>query len=350
MVDVRCPARAVQADATNPAARTTQFDTQLATWRQAGYHGAPCFPGHFDDVSRRTVDIRTPDYSRGHYHPRRVLLYIPPPAGFFPSDIESVVWDNRGQPVFAHLFEELVSTREVNGVSVPVHVYRNKTADGDLFKTVRITGIITLTDPGIHRFEGLILNNALRVSEGYVELANCAARRIEIDTTDTVLPVLDARDSLIKSVKVEHGLSRLEYCTVLAEIWTLALQASDALFFGRLRGKAAPTTEPPPGCVRYSRIPPEQNIDGLSVFRLTRAGVTLFSSIFGQRGCGVLHPATHSSVLEGAEDGSELGAYHRRRYSLAITAVYRKLQDFLPLGQEAVVIPDIRLLHEPPVA
>ena len=80
MVDLRRPSRAVEALSTNPAARVSSFGGVRQTWRQANRHGVPCFPGSFDDVSRRTVDIRTPDAENGHYHHKRLLAYAPPPA------------------------------------------------------------------------------------------------------------------------------------------------------------------------------------------------------------------------------------------------------------------------------
>jgi hypothetical protein len=62
----------------------------------------------------------------------------------------------------------------------------------------------------------------------------------------------------------------------------------------------------------------------------------------------VLHHATPPSIRFGAEDGGEMGAYHDRRYALAVEAVRTKLEDFLPLGLQAVLIPDPRLLVAPP--
>ena len=83
-VDLRCPSRALATDQDNPGAQTIRIDGQPLIWRQGSWHGAPCFPGSYQDVSRRTADLRTPDWRQGHAHPRRILLYVPPPPDSSP--------------------------------------------------------------------------------------------------------------------------------------------------------------------------------------------------------------------------------------------------------------------------
>jgi hypothetical protein len=63
--------------------------------------GVPLNPDSFDDLSKRTVDLRTPDWRRGHYHPKRLLLYVMPNSetavveeklrDFLPLGMEAVV-------------------------------------------------------------------------------------------------------------------------------------------------------------------------------------------------------------------------------------------------------------------
>ena len=71
-------------------------------------------------------------------------------------------------------------------------------------------------------------------------------------------------------------------------------------------------------------------------------------SLFGEPGYAVLHPATPEAIRFGAEDGGEMGGYHSWHYCLLLAAVQDKLKDFLPVGIEAVVVPDLRL-HRLPV-
>ena len=89
MVDLRYPSRAMQLDDTtqNPAAKQTNFGGTTVWWRQVNPHGAPCFPGSYEDITRRTVDVRTPSWRQGHHHPKRALLHAPPPWGFSPRTL-----------------------------------------------------------------------------------------------------------------------------------------------------------------------------------------------------------------------------------------------------------------------
>jgi hypothetical protein len=101
-------------------------------------------------------------------------------------------------------------------------------------------------------------------------------------------------------------------------------------------------------CLRYSRILPKQlpaNLD--QHFHNSRAPLHLFSDEFGSPSCGVLHPATDESISQGAEDGTEMGAYHFLFLSLRFAAVKEKLKDYLPIGFESVVIPDEHLTRFP---
>ena len=54
------------------------------------------------------------------------------------------------------------------------------------------------------------------------------------------------------------------------------------------------------------------------------------------------------AIRFGAEDGSEMGAYHHRYYSLKWEAVLDKMREFLPVGIDPVLIQDARLLQVPP--
>lgn len=341
-VDFRCPSRALQTDAANPAAHTTRFNGVPYTWRQASRNGVPCFPGSYEDVSRRIVDMRTPDWNRGHVHPRRVALYMPPAAGFFPIGAKIMPWEERAAPRFAAIFAEMVVTR--NGEQV--RVFRNKTLGTANFTPIKIRGFIEFKDVATFRFEGLQFDGTLEVESGRLELYECAVRNVEVHTIGTAQPVFTATHSLMKTVQNARGLSRLEYCTVLQETLTEALQASDCIFLGKLRRHHAPSP-PPTGCVRYSRVVRGQALSSLSVFRVTRDPVVMYTRVFGRRGCGVLHPATTATVRFGAEDAGEMGAYHRRAYALRETAVLDKLKDYLPVGVEAVLIPDTRLNEFP---
>ncbi len=315
-VNFRHPARAVQIAEdfpTNPTAKLTRFAGQPFWWRQANPQGAPCFPGSFDDVSRRTVDLRTPNWRQGHIHPKRVILYAPPPLGFFEPG------------------------------RFPVH-------SGDLF----------FDDDTEHLLEDRIIFGTLRVTAGTLTLRRCAVQTLEVSSTASSIsePLVDARDCLFESVTVA-GLARFEYCTLLDHCQCKRLQASDCLFAGELILSSELVESP--HCLRFCRIPPGiassaslltyRNTSNPPIFHAFEfdegAGVVRRSARFGEPGCAVLHPATPDSVGFGAEDGGELGAYHSWRYSLLMAAVPDKLKEFLPVGMEAVIVPDLRLHRVP---
>ncbi|GAB4191974.1 MAG: hypothetical protein Tsb002_21290 [Wenzhouxiangellaceae bacterium] len=344
-VDLRCPAGAVAAPPGASGTQTSTVDGATHHWRQASWHGAPCWPGSYEDPSRRTVDFRDSDWRRGHYHPRKLLLYAAPPAGFFLPGVAGVAWND---PPGAN-FLDRIEILEEDGLTI----FRNKRYGQPGYQPVPVSGVVHLgqglpNDPDFHRwrFEGLVLRNTLRLDSGRVELLDCAVRRIEVASADTVQPVVQARSLLVRSLAVPAGLVQLEYATVLSQTQAARLQCSDCIFLDRISG-AAPPAAPDSGCIRYSRISADQATGGLSIHHSTRDVPVMFNQTFAQRSCGVLHPACAASISQGAEDGGEMGAYHDRYYSQLPQAVTDKLHDYLPVGLEAVIIPDPRLLEMP---
>jgi hypothetical protein len=162
------------------------------------------------------------------------------------------------------------------------------------------------------------------------------------------VPALSARDCLFRDVSTATGLMRLEYCTVLRNAVCEWIEASDCIFAGKLQ-KDHPKPKPPQdGCVRYSRLP-GTSMGSVAVVHCTTTRPLFFSAVYGGRSCAVLHPACLPSIRHGAEDGGEMGAFHSRSYVAQWEAIVHKLQDFLPVGIEAVVIPSSSLACPAPV-
>ena len=339
-VDFRFPSRAVRSSPNNPAAHKSRFGATTFYWRQANPHGVPCFPGSYADVSRRTVDLRTPTWRRGHAHPKRVLLFAPPADEYFDPDSRIVIWNKRHQEKYAGLFRE----EERDGVW---------TLRGLTKKPLRIRGVINCNEEKTYRFIGVRIDHSLIVRKGRLELRDCAVRQVKIHVKNIKGPVLDAKDVLFGRVHAPRALVRLEYCTVLAKMRVEVLQASDCIFNGSLRngrrGSALPS-----GCIRYSRIPMNLLKVGEAAKRQllsqsnTAAEAIFFSTQFGKPGCGVLHPAAPAAISFGGEDGGEMGAYHKYHHVLRVQAALDKLKDYLPVGMEAVWIHDTLLRCPPP--
>lgn len=341
-VDVTLPSRAVAADAAHPRAKTSRFLGQAVAWRQLNPHGVPCFPGSFEDASRRTPDVRTPGASRGHIHARRLLLFVPPTTGFFPFDGVEVTWANR-QP----------RVSDSGSGSDPRVLARR--SDKAVFIT---TAPPTFAAQRVE-IRDLVFHGTVRLSNGTIRLERVAAKRLVVERTDVETPVIEAVDCLFDEIEAPDGLVRLEGSTVMKNLSCRRLQASDCLFAGTI--DLHPPVNDPRSCVRFSRVP-----RGFTAPRLDRAALTAAEPIFfafehcareggsrpvdrfGDPGYGVLHPATPDAIRFGAEDGGEMGADHHRATCLAHAAVLTKLEEFLPLGIEAVLVPDPRLLVEPP--
>lgn len=339
-VDVTLPSRAVESDPAHPRAKVSRFRGVPVAWRQLNPHGAPCFPGSFEDASRRTPDVRTPGPSRGHIDPRRLLLFMPPTTGFFPFDAVELTWGQRHQ--------------KVSDPGGDPRVILNESGEA----------VFLTTSPPAFAAESvvirdLVFNGTVRVSNGRIHLERVAAKRLVVERTDVETPVIEAVDCLFDEVEAPDGLVRLEGTTVMKGLSCRRLQASDCLFAGPI--DLHPKVNDPRSCVRFSRVP-----RGFTAPRLDRGALTSAEPIFfafehcareggsrpvdrfGDPGYGVLHPATPDAIRFGAEDGGEMGADHHRATCLAHAAVLTKLEEFLPLGIEAVLVPDPRLLVEPP--
>ncbi len=296
MVDLRRPSRAVEAVPTNPAARVSSFGGVKQTWRQANLHGVPCFPGSFDDVSRRTVDIRTPDAANGHYHHKRLLAYAPPPAGLFPLDPIQLEWRKRNDTLYEHLIEE----KEENGV----WVIRNKTD-----RVIEITDDVSLSPAKPYRVEGLNFKTKLSADDGgSLELHRVEAVEVQVDTFSTDEPVLTAKDCLFNELSVGSGTAKLGSCTILAKAYLSDINAVDCIFMDMTGTSIS-------GMIQFSRIPITHpiNPDNMTVEDCTLDEPVFFNNQTVLTAKAVLAPNTPKSIYNGASDGGEMGCFHHGR-------------------------------------
>ncbi len=364
--DFRCASQAVADPGRSPLGQISRLHGQEFRWRQHSPHGIPChhqridpqgrFHGAgFDDVSRRTPDLREPDWRVGHAHPRRLLLHVMQPEGFFQRHRVRVRWRQQWLDDL-----ELPSERFLEHVAFYCRldrtlVFANRHPER---QRVEVQGVFMLgqvpetgvgpADPRRWRFEDLIVVNRLEADSGRLELERCALRQVRVHSIDMDEPVIEARDCLFDHLRSARSLTRLEYVTVLGSCLVEALDASDCIFRCPLRKDDTNALPPAPLCVRYSSILPDQVPDDLQRrHHNTRAPVVMFSETFGEPGCGVLHPACDSRVRYRAEDATEPGAYHFLQIARRLEAVVEKLQDSLAVGQRAAVIPDAALARLP---
>jgi len=368
-VDLRCQSGVVSVDKDEPGARESHIKSEKKYWRQTSMHGAQScnlwhsvlpvngkstdwIPGYFDDVSVRTVDFRTPDWRKGYYHPDNVLIYEAPHPGFY-VEINSdrkFTWNDT-----LITDEEFLALVKVT-VKDDKTIFRNKSLDTDDYRPVHITQRVELgqvesgvgpADPLLWRFEGFHFKNTIEVDSGRLELDRCAVLAAEVHSEDTDVPVLTISNSLCKRIQAASGLIRLKYCTILTTTIAEKLQASECIFNGLIRKDHNAASEPGQGCLRFSSVLAEQK-KGLIKFHHTKKQTPVFfSDNYLEHGCGVLHPANEKHIRNGAEDGGELGGCHHLYIVARRDAVIIKLQDYLPVGMRAVIIPDMSIYDIP---
>ena len=368
-VDLRCQSGAVATNEDNPAVKISHFNGEAKHWRQSSLHGAQScklahsvlpvdgktpdwVPGYFDDVSVRTVDFRTPGWRKGYYHPDNVLLYEAPHPGFFveiDNDRKFTWKDNLiNNADFLNLVEVTI-----NGDST---IFRNKSLDSNDYKPVHISQRVELgqvssgvgpADPLMWRFEGFHFKNTIEVDSGRLELDRCAVLSAEVHSEDTETPVLTITNSLCKRIQAATGLIRLQYCTILTTTIAEKIQASECIFNGLIRKDHNTASKPGEGCIRYSSVLPGQDRGLVKLHNTKKVEPVFFSDIFLEHGCGVLHPANHTHISNGAEDGGELGACHHLYIIARRDAVILKLHEYLPVGMKAVIIPDMSIYDIP---
>ncbi len=315
MLDMRYPSRAVLSDSGRADERRTSFSGTEVSWRQLNPHGLPCFPGSYEDLSPRTVDMRSPDWHQGHDHPKRLLLHVPVPAGFFYPEQFTLIWDS------LLATSTLLEVVEEDGVQV----FRGRTQ-----RPLCINGSITLTEEKHYRFENVVLVNKVMVSFGYLELRHCIVANVEVKTDNHEKAVLNASDCLFGKVSADVGLASLNRCTVLGDAVCLHVEAEDTVFAAGLSRDSSTDAPPLSGYIRYCRVsatigvaggPAELDVDDDSVTReipvffahgLRFAGGA-GKKILRENGVAVMHPDCPESIVSGASDAGELGFYHQGR-------------------------------------
>jgi hypothetical protein len=328
--DLRCASRAVQTSVASLAVKTSRLAGARYRFRQANPHGVPVAPGSFDDVSRRTVDLRTaPSATSGHAHPRRLLVYAPVPFGLVPPPAKTLTWvEARTSPRVGWTLEP--ATREL--------VVRNLST-----WSLVIEGDVELpADAGadVVTLEDLRVRGRIRVNQGRLRLRRVVATEVVVQTVrfDPAAPVLDARDSILGTLDVRSGYVDLERTTVRRAAFCGAVRARNSIFAGALSDGAGHA--PSSGDLRYCRVPPElatlpepppppggSNDLPLEIDEsCTTAAPRFFASDADDPAApltpdaGVLTPECPEAIRFGADAGGELGAYHSGRLRPVVVA------------------------------
>jgi len=362
--DLRYASRALRTHPGDPAAHRTRFDGETQHWIQANPAGTPCAMGSYQDVSQRTPDLRTPTSGHGHFHPRRVLLFVAPPDGLCDRRSEGVQWSSLWERIegkYHYKDDQIEFSRQTE-------TWQGKEWDCLHLRALtpqplKVLGRTRLgetrdDDQVIYRFENFWFQHRMTLVHGRTELRRCAARQFHVILAERAWPVIDAHSCLFNDLKAPRGLVQLEYCTVLNQLLAEHLLMTDSITLP-VPSKDRPNDDVPgAGCIRYSRLPwvPEQRWTAsgeTSELKLSESSCThlqpvFLSDKFGEPGAGVLHWHSPEAITRGAEDGGEMGAYHDARHQMRWQAALDKLDNYLPLGMEAALIPDPSLQRPPP--
>jgi hypothetical protein len=270
-------------------------------WRHRDPRAAPCFGDTHEDAARRTPDARRPGGGHGRHHPRRLVVFHAPPAGFFPPPDHGVERTPPQELGLGAGGPHVVEGRRLAEVTVDapgVHVLRRcvigslrVTAGRVLLDRVTVRGVIHLEAPGAHRLVDVVqlaggdagdgsgapgdagdagadLPEVTVADGARLEVLRCALGTVTAGAggapagglahdSDGRMPAprdeadaLVAVDSLLGAVEAA-GRVTLDAVTVLTDLTAGSLRASEALLAGALTLTAAGASS----CVRHSRLP-----------------------------------------------------------------------------------------------
>ncbi len=369
--DMRYSNRAiVDADGANPLYRLTKpqrdgdgirQDPLVSFWKPRVRDGVPCFAGAYDDTAVRTPDLRNPDYPDVGPHPRRSIIHVRPPCGFFEPGLRTEPLPGGSNPLGLNT-ENTGSFQEFRPSDVLAAIGQPLDDDEPVPDKIVITGNLTIPEDVLVSFEDILFTGTITVmtnnnAHTRLKLDRCAVAQVNLGLPGDK-PMLEATDCLFGEILSASGFAQLVYCTVMGSTHLERIWASDCLFVGDLVDVKCGGEKT---CIRYSRLPdlaalagctaensPTNMTDDPNFIRLHfRNGddCVFRTANFGEPGCGVLDLTTSTSIRQGAEDEGEMGADHHLFHAAQLRAVKLKLTDFLPLGQEVAIRYDSRLTH-----
>lgn len=347
------------------------MEPEVLFWRPLAAGGRPCLPGAFDDTALRTPDLRYPGERNAGPHPRRTLIHVRPPEGFFAAGLNGTI---APKPTTAHVTIDEVETR--TQIFGPREIFgelglldEGKVGelliDGQLVLPDRLllTGNLKIpagTDVELH---DLMFTGTISVEEGArLSLFRCAVENLKI-ARSADQPGVVATDCLFNAINGPLAFLQLVQCTVLEKTEVERLHASDCVFADDIVDLDCSGEQ---SCIRYSRVPelaalagcgaeksPSNTEDDPNFVQLwfeDGQKCVLRPALFGEPGAGVLDLVSSDAVLHGAENEGEMGAYNHRFHAARMRALQLKLEDHLPFGQEIAIQYDPSLSRRPPTA
>jgi len=326
-------------------------------WTPTSREGVPCFPNSYADMSATTPDIRSHALKGLGPEPRRVTVFVQPQDGFFTPDMLTT-------PLTTPALEAYAAPRTQPARFGPAEVLAAMgLTRANVPDRINITGDLVINAGQFIAFENVnILGQITVKSGGRLALSSAAVSRVEAERPEPEnVPNITASNSLLGQIAGPAGFVQLEYVTVLGQLQTGRILASDCIFAGRFDD---PTCFDHLSCVRFSSLPASLQPDTCQFARArsntrqpprfvrrplaTASGCAIRPAAFGEPGCGVLALDTHISIAQGSEDGTEMGVFHALGHLARLTALERKLRDQTPFGQTLSLIHDPMLAQMPP--
>ena len=171
------------------------------------------------------------------------------------------------------------------------------------------------------------------------------------ERTNGLLDNLTISDSIVQAIgsapafKMSLGLLQMQGCTVLGSGNVHRIHATDSLFDDKLT-----VVDDQTGCVRFSawstgsRLPrryecveiPQQ----APVFVSRKFGDPAYAQLAEDADTMIVNIGGDSgtSISQGAESGSEMGAFSKEQYSIKMRALKLKYQEYMPMGLMPVFI------------
>jgi hypothetical protein len=145
--------------------------------------------------------------------------------------------------------------------------------------------------------------------------------------------IIQAADGTTLAIDDADGELALSRCTVLGQVEARRFEASECILHD-----VVTVDDCQHGCVRFSSWATGSALPRRYESVEKRPRAALFSSLqFGQPDYAQLSTAG-SDISEGAEDGSEMGAFWRERNAIKERSLLIKYQEYLPLGLEPVIV------------
>jgi hypothetical protein len=164
----------------------------------------------------------------------------------------------------------------------------------------------------------------------------------QLSISDSIIQAFDDSQQILN---LTNGDVHLNRCTLLGSVKVHRLEASECILNGVVQ-----VENPQQGCVRFSAWATGSVLPRRYESVEISSNSPLFTSrVFGHPGYAQLQSGADAailshtgggiaSILEGAEDGSEMGAFAREKNAIKERSLRIKYEEYMPLGLVPVIV------------